>query len=112
MPSGSDVLTRRGGVTVSAAATHQEAHEVEGEHGGHAAEGQPLQHRAADAGRVAVVFGLIRAVVLIAARVAASYHHGNDQGSEHAHCRILAENLTEKGEERAHRRKQVSAASV
>lgn len=101
----SDARTKREAClsSVSAAATHQEAHEVEGEHGGHAAEGQPLQHGAADAGRVTVVFGLAvaigRAILLTAARVAAGNRHGNDQGSEHAHCRILAENLREKREE-------------
>lgn len=78
--------------------THQEAHEVEGEHGGHASERQPLQHRAADAGRVAVVFALGGAVVLAAARLTPEYRHGNDQRSEHAQCGILAENLREETE--------------
>lgn len=79
-------------------ATHQEAHEVEGEHGGHPPERQPLQHRAADTSRVTVVFGLAvsGAVVLTAARLATTEcRHGNDQRSEHAHCRIPAENLRE-----------------
>lgn len=104
-PNASDARTKREAClsSVSAAATHQEAHEVEGEHGGHAAEGQPLQHGAADAGRVTVVFVLAvaigRAVLLTTARVAAGNRHGNDQGSEHAHCHILAENLREKREE-------------
>lgn len=64
-------------------ATHQEAHEVEGEHGGHASERQPLQHRAADASRVAVVpLAVVRAVVLTGACLAvAEYRHGNDQRS-------------------------------
>lgn len=59
---------------MAAAVTHQEAHEVEGEHGGHASERQSLQHRAADPSRVAVIFGLAvsRAVVLAAARLAAA----------------------------------------
>lgn len=60
------------------AATHQEAHEVEGEHGGHASEWEPLQHRAADASRVTVILGptVSRAVVLTATRLAATEHHG------------------------------------
>ena len=80
------------------AGTHQEAHEVEGEHGGHPSEWQPLQHRAADASGVAVIFGLAvsRAVFLTAARLAAAeYRHGNNQRAEHYHCHILAENLRE-----------------
>lgn len=79
-------------------ATYQEAHEVEGEDGGHAPEWQPLQHCAADASGVTVVSGgaVGGAVVLTAARLAASkYHHGNNQHSEHAHCHISAENLEE-----------------
>lgn len=68
--------------------THQEAHEVQGEDGGHPPERQPLQHRAADPSRVAVRFViriLVRAVVLANARLtAAEYRHGNDQHSEHA----------------------------
>lgn len=79
-------------------ATHQEAHEVEGEHGGHPPKGQPLQHGAADAGGVAVVLGfaLGGAIILAAARLAAAaaqYRHGYDQHGEHAHCHILVETL-------------------
>lgn len=37
--------------------THQEAHEVQGQHGGDAPKGQALQDSAADAGTVAVVLG-------------------------------------------------------
>ncbi len=81
--------------------THQEAHEVKGEHGGHSSERQPLQHRAADASGVTVIFGpaVGGAVLLTAARLAAAeYHHGNNQRSEHAHCRILAEYLKEEAD--------------
>lgn len=37
--------------------THQEAHEVQGQHGGDAPKGQALQDSAADAGTIAVVLG-------------------------------------------------------
>lgn len=76
--------------------THQEAHEVECEHGGHAPKRQPLQHRAADPGGVTVVFrpAVGGAVVPAAARLATTkYRHGNDQHFEHAHCHILAVRL-------------------
>jgi len=39
--------------------THQEAHEVEGEDGGHTAKGQALKYGAPDAGRVAVFLGRV-----------------------------------------------------
>lgn len=84
------------------AATHQETHEVESEHGGHASERQPLQHGAPDPSRVTVSFGLIvgRAVVLTAAGLdAAEHRHGNEERSEHAHCRILTRNLQKKLDE-------------
>lgn len=74
-------------------ATHQEAHEVEGEHGGHAPKRQALQHGTADAGRVAVVPGA-RVGAVGAARLAApKYPHGDNQHSEFAQCHIPAENL-------------------
>lgn len=39
--------------------TYKEAHEVKGENGRHTTKGQPLQHRTADAGTVAVILGAI-----------------------------------------------------
>lgn len=77
---------------------YQEAHKVKGQYGGHPPEGQPLQHGAADAGGVTVIFGasLGRAVVPTAARLATTkYRHGEDQNSEHTQSCILAENLKE-----------------
>lgn len=75
---------------------YQEAHKVKGQYGWHPPEGQPLQHSAADAGGVTVIFGasLGRAVVPTTAWLAtAKYRHGEDPNSEHAHSCILAENL-------------------
>ncbi|TNN33170.1 hypothetical protein EYF80_056667 [Liparis tanakae] len=88
----SSTCRRRGGLPVREHRA-EEAHEVQGQHGGHAPEGQALQHGAADAGRVAVVFGLAvgGAVLLAAARLAAGaaqHRHGEDQHAQH-HCCML-----------------------
>lgn len=81
VPSGS-----RGGCGV--ALTHQEAHEVEGENGGHAPEGQALQHGAADAGRVAVVPRAGAVAVLLAGT---TRRLADPEGHGHGHNQHLEE---------------------
>lgn len=93
---------------------YQEAHKVQGQYGGHPPEGQPLQHGAADAGGVTVIFGAVLggAVVPTAAWLAtAKYRHGDDANSEHAHSCILAENLKEETYSCSKLSKQTETAS-
>lgn len=67
---------------------HQEAHEVESEHGGHSSERQALQHGAADPSRVAVIFGVVVAAGLAHTGRAPKYphHHEQTRGFTAASC--------------------------
>lgn len=73
--------------------THQEAHEVQGQDGGHPTERQALQHRATDPGRVTEVPGRgigrqRRAALGVGAPLNAPHCHDEKQCFEH-HCSML-----------------------